>query len=137
VARRRLPRADATPAADGAKPHTVRWRTVFVIAGLVAFSVAWDAPFVFDDHESIVRNPYVGRLWPLSAPPQSAVAGRPVIAMSLAISHAIDGLNPAVFRAWNLAVHITAGLLLFAVLRRTLTITPRSMRSPSAPRSSG
>ena len=101
------------------------------------FSAGLNAPFVFDDHESIVRNPYVGQFWPIDAAPQSAVAGRPAVALSLAISHAMAGLNPAVFRAWNLAVHITAALLLFAVLRRTLTIKPGSTRSPSSPRSSG
>jgi protein O-mannosyl-transferase len=137
VARRRTLRHNATPAVNRPQPHTVRWRTVLVLAGLVAFSAGLNAPFVFDDHESILRNPYVGRFWPIDAPPQSAVAGRPAVAWSLAISHAMAGLNPAVFRAWNLAVHITAALLLFAVLRRTLTIEPGSTRSPSSPRSSG
>ena len=47
-----------------------------------------------------------------------------MVALSLSISHAIAGLSPAVFRAWNLAVHVIAALLLFAVLRRTLTINP-------------
>jgi tetratricopeptide (TPR) repeat protein len=52
---------------------------------------------------------------------QSAVAGRPVVSLSLAVNYALTGLSPAGFRCWNLVVHLLTGLLLFGVVRRTLT----------------
>src|SRR5262249_51804968 len=96
-----------------------------IVAGLAAYSNSLAAPFVFDDHGSIVENAYIRQLWPLgnalSAPVQSAVAGRPVVSLSLAINYALTGLSPAGFRGWNLAVHLLTALLLFGVVRRTLT----------------
>src|SRR5205814_5113750 len=75
-------------------------------------------------HGSIVDNPYIRRLWPLtaalSAPLQSAVAGRPLVSLSLALNYALTGLSPSGYRSWNLGVHILCGLLLFGIIRRTL-----------------
>jgi tetratricopeptide (TPR) repeat protein len=92
---------------------------------VVAYINSFAAPFVFDDHGSIIDNPYIRQLWPLnnalSAPVQSAVAGRPIVSLSLAINYALSGLSPAGFRGWNLAVHLLTGLVLFGVVRRTLT----------------
>jgi hypothetical protein len=64
----------------------------------------------------------------LSAPVQSAVAGRPVVSLSLAINYALSGLSPAGYRGWNLAVHLLAGLVLFGVVRRTLNAPPLAAR---------
>jgi len=103
-----------------------------VIGGAVAYVNSFGAPFVFDDHGSIIDNPYVRRLWPLttalSAPVQSAVAGRPVVSLSLAINYALTGLSPAGFRGWNLAIHLLTGLILFGVVRRTLTAASLASR---------
>jgi tetratricopeptide (TPR) repeat protein len=98
---------------------------LLVVGGLAAYANSFSAPFVFDDHGSIVDNPNLRRLWPLksawSGPVQSAVAGRPVVSLSLAVNYLIaDGLSPSGFRAWNLTVHLLVGLALFGVVRRTL-----------------
>jgi protein O-mannosyl-transferase len=98
---------------------------LLVVGAAAAYVNSFTAPFVFDDHSSLVDNPYIRHLWPLSralsAPVQSAVAGRPVVSLSLAINYAWSGLSPAGYHGWNLAVHLLAGLALFGVVRRTLT----------------
>jgi tetratricopeptide (TPR) repeat protein len=95
-----------------------------VAAGVLCYANSLPAPFVFDDTEAIARNPYIQSLWPVSramrAPVQSAFAGRPVAALSLAVSYAYGGLSPAAFRAWNLGVLIVSALVLFGIVRRTL-----------------
>ena len=70
-----------------------------VAATLVAFSGAVRLPFVFDDHGSIVENPYVTQLaqpfQAMRAPVQSAFAGRPVVSLTLAVNYAMAGLDLA------------------------------------------
>lgn len=112
-----------------ARPKVPLWSLslslLLVVGAAAAYVNSFALPFVFDDHGSVVDNPYIRHLWPLSSalsgPVQSAVAGRPVVSLSLAINYALSGLSPAGYRGWNLAVHLLAGLVLFGVVRRTLT----------------
>ena len=103
---------------------------LLVVAVAMAFATSVATPFFLDDGEAIERNPYLTTLTPLSraltAPPQSAVSGRPLISLSLALNYAAGGLDPAGFHLANLAVHAAATLLLWGLLRRTL-------RSPQLP----
>jgi tetratricopeptide (TPR) repeat protein len=115
------PATDRSPGQPTRVPFT--WHPLaLVVAGLLVYANSLSAPFVFDDTGTIVLNPFLRQLWPLTAawraPVQSAVSGRPVVALSLAISHAMGGLDPATFRAWNIAVLIFSALLLFGILRR-------------------
>lgn len=100
--------------------------SALVAIGLLAFGGAVRLPFVFDDHGSIVENPYITQLaHPLQAmraPVQSAFAGRPVASLTLAANYALGGLDPAAFHVWNIGLHLLCGLLLFAILRRTLAL---------------
>ena len=95
-----------------------------VLAGTLAYANSLNAPFVLDDEDSIVRNPYITSLWPLSraidAPPQSSFSGRPLPSLSLALSYAAGGLSPAAFRAGNIAILIASALVLFGLVRRTI-----------------
>jgi len=98
---------------------------VLVCAGLYAFHNSLNGPFIFDDRFAIRANPTIRHLWPiwdaLSPPGQgSAVGGRPVVNLSLAINYALGGLNVWGYHAANLALHILAGLTLFGIVRRTL-----------------
>ena len=81
-------------------------------------------PFIFDDHNAIVRNSHILSLWPpweaMVTSPQTPVAGRPIVSLSLAINYAISGLHPWSYHAFNLIIHILNGLLLFGIVRRTL-----------------
>ena len=102
---------------------------------------------MFDDEPAIVENTHIRHLTPLSrsmsAPAGTTVSGRPVAALSLALSYALapedarDTLREPLSRApvtdadryrrnlwgyhaFNLLVHIAAALTLFGIVRRTL-----------------
>ncbi len=83
-----------------------------------------DGPFVFDDVTSIADNPAVHSLWPpwrpFQTPPDRTVSGRPVAALTLAINHALGGLNPRGYHLFNVALHLANALLAFSLIRRTL-----------------
>ena len=97
---------------------------LLIAAALAAYHNSFTGPFIFDDYNSITNNPYIRKLWPLadalSWPKLSTVAGRPVVALSLAINYAFGQFNVWGYHAFNLAIHILAGLVLFGVVRRTL-----------------
>lgn len=97
---------------------------VGLAAGVLAYSNSFSCPFFFDDLDSIPENPNIRQLWPLSTPlttpPQTAIAGRPVVSLSLAINYAIGELNVWGYHALNLAVHLLSTLALFGVVWRTL-----------------
>jgi Flp pilus assembly protein TadD len=101
-----------------------------VLLGSLAYLNTFQVPFIYDDHNSITDNPNIQSLWPLSeavsAPPQSTVAGRPVVSLTLAVNHAISGLEPWSYHAVNLLIHLGAGLLMWALIRCTA-------RLPNAP----
>ena len=123
-------RTVSAPAATPAPPDSPR-AVALAAAGLAAATVAayagtFGAPFVFDDIPAIVENPAIRRLWPLNgvlAPAQAGgltVAGRPVVSLSLALNYAIGGGQVWSYHAFNLAVHVCAGLVLFGLVRRSL-----------------
>lgn len=128
------PVRDSEPAAGRAGAW---WpAAAILLAGFIAYHHCLPYPFVFDDEEAIAENPYIYRLWPpqylVSAPPQSAVAGRPLIGLTLAVNYRLGGLNPWGYRLFNLAIHITAAWVLFGIVRRTLTLARLRDRFGSA-----
>ncbi|HVP12872.1 MAG TPA: tetratricopeptide repeat protein [Phycisphaerae bacterium] len=100
-------------------------RLLIILLGVLAYLTSFGGVLLFDDDAAITNNPYVRTLWPLSdsikAPPQSSVAGRPVVSLSLALNYAFGELRPWGYHAFNLTVHLLAGLTLFGVLRHTLS----------------
>ena len=121
---RHLPTTADTPSGRRQWPVVLVWAAVIVAAGIAAYSNSFTGPFIFDGKESILDNPYIRRLWPITeamkAPPQATTSGRPVVCLSLAVNYAISGLDVWSYHGLNLAVHIAAGLLLMGVIRRTL-----------------
>ena len=99
---------------------------LLLVAGLVAYGNSMSGVFTFDDDNSILQNPHICRLWPLSwsmgAPVNSTVAGRPVVSLTLAVNYAISGLKVWSYHVFNLAVHLVAALALFGLVRRTLVM---------------
>ena len=97
---------------------------ILIIAGVVVYLESFSGVLFFDDLSSIPENPHVRQLWPLSraltAPPQTAVAGRPVVSLTLAINYAVGGLDVRGYHVFNLTVHLLSALLLFGIVRRTL-----------------
>lgn len=97
---------------------------MLVAAVALAYANALRAPFVFDDFAAIVENPTI-RDWRdlgavLSPPPNTGVTGRPVVNLTLALNHAVGGLEPRGYHLFNIVAHVGVALLLVAVLRRTL-----------------
>ena len=97
---------------------------IIIAAGLLAYCNSFRGPFIYDDVGSIVANPNIRRLWPIwriaEAWPTETVAGRPVLALSLAVNYQISDLNVWSYHLVNLTIHILAGLVLFGIIRRTL-----------------
>jgi protein O-mannosyl-transferase len=111
------------------------WQTILaigliVLASLIVYSNSFGGAFILDDISSILDNPTIERLWPLStvlSPPSAGetVSGRPLLNLSLALNWIASGKNPQAvwgFHATNLAIHIAVGLLLFGILRRTFLV---------------
>ena len=113
--------AAATPACLGGGPLAA---ALIVLAAVVAFANGLSGPFIIDDKTSIPENPHIRKLWPLSdvlvAPPDSTVARRPVVILTLALNHAVNGLDPRGYHVVNVLLHALNALLLFALVRGTL-----------------
>ena len=101
---------------------------VLVLSALAAYRNSLAVPFVFDDEPSILQNPSITRLWPLSgplSPPQGygfTVSGRPVLNLTLALNYALSGTAVRGYHLTNLLIHVLAGLALLGLVRRTLEL---------------
>lgn len=127
----------ARPPARPATPRrSLAWGVALGIACLaVAVNLpALAGPFLFDDWAGIVENPNLRALRPLAraldAPAGTGADGRPLVALSLALDHALWGLDPRGFRATNLLAHALCALALFAVLRAGLARAGRGSAAP-------
>jgi len=133
--RRKAPTANVAVAMPTCPPMPL-WRTlasaaVIVLLGVVCYRNTLDVPEVLDDSASISENTYIRQLWPITramqAPPQQTTAGRPILALSLAVNYAISGTEMWSYHVFNTAAHVLAGLTLMGIVRRTLH-TPRLAR---------
>lgn len=96
---------------------------VLLLAALAAYHGTFHAPFFFDDEASILTNPSLHSLWSAWSPPSdtgTTVVGRPLLNFSFAVNRAISGTGPWSYHVVNLAIHATAGILVFDLIRRTL-----------------
>lgn len=107
-----------------------------VVATCAAYSDTLRYPFFFDDKVDVLGNRSIRHLWPLGpvflneTQDGTALRGRPVVNLSLAINYATGALDPFHYHVTNLAIHALAGLTLFGVVRRTLG---SPMLAPSRP----
>ena len=118
---------------------------------VLAYANSFDGAFVYDDIPSIVDNPNLRTLWPiteaLGAPDGSTLSGQPVASLSFAINYAFvpaqvraaiaaapdsddaerltrfAGTSRA-FHAGNVLIHVLSALAFYGVLRRTLLEAP-------------
>ncbi|MEN6458361.1 MAG: tetratricopeptide repeat protein [Thermoguttaceae bacterium] len=107
------------------------WATVAV------YSNSFRGPLIFDDKASIADNASIRQIaafWQPLCPPAhgETVTGRPVLNLSLAFNYSISGLGVWSYHATNLAIHLAATLLLFGLVRRTLTLPTMSDALASA-----
>ena len=117
-------------------PNVSRGLAILLVAVVgTVYANSFGGPFLFDDALSIVENPTIRQLWPMTqvlSPPSGqgiTVEGRPLVNLSFAFNYAISGNAPWSYHAVNVAIHALAALMLFGLVRRTL----ESLRTPSAP----
>lgn len=93
----------------------------------VVYTTAIDGPFIYDDVGTVSGNPHIRQLWPLSeamsAPKDNPIAGRPLVALSLAVNYAIGAFSPRGYHVFNILLHIVNCFVLLGVVRRALTLT--------------
>ena len=98
---------------------------LIVLAGLAVYIPAFRVGFYFDDSRSIVDNQAITDLanlkeiwefWPT----------RFLVYLSLAVNYRFSGLNPASYHAFNIAVHLAAGLMVFALLSGLFSLSRRA-----------
>ena len=112
--------AEAGVAHRSQAPALAGWLLPLLLigAGVAAYYNSFAGAFLLDDELRIVNNPQIRRLWP----PWEAMAqsSRPILQVSLALNYAVGGVNLWGYHAFNLGVHILAGLVLFGIVRRML-----------------
>ncbi len=99
---------------------------LIAVAAIAAYANSLAVPFLFDDTPSILQNPtirHLGAIGTVLSPPAqggATTSGRPLLNLSLAANYALSGRQVWSYHAFNLLVHILAGLTLFGLSRRTL-----------------
>jgi protein O-mannosyl-transferase len=102
-----------------------RWPFALVAAAaILTYANALGHPLLFDDAGSIIDNPTIRSVASSirGGPVQGALAGRPIVNISLALNYAAHGVAPWGYHAVNLAVHALCAMLVFALLRRLLRL---------------
>lgn len=93
------------------------WAAALFVLTLGAYVTSFKGVFLLDD--ILVISNGLLRDWSRLDHIFDAVSGRPVVSLSIAIDYAILGPKPFGYHFTNVAVHLTATLLLFGIARRT------------------
>lgn len=92
---------------------------LLILAALCAYANSMTGAYLLDDLAWIANNrdlPTLGQFtW-------SHLDDRWLIAASIELNYRLGGINPIGFHLLNLGIHITAGLVLFGIVRRTLLL---------------
>lgn len=117
------------------RPWLVRLAPLLIGAAVAAvYGNALHGPLLLDDASTVARNVSIRELWPVSRffthDVPGSLRGRPLVSLSFAINLAVGGTDLPGYRLVNILLHALTGLMVFAVLRRTLpsltaTLTPR------------
>ena len=92
-----------------------------VLAALLAYHNSFSVPFMLDDPSAIPDNPTIRHFWSALFPsPDTLTGGRPLLNFTFALNYALNGMEVWSYHAFNLLIHILAGLTLFGIVRRTL-----------------
>lgn len=96
---------------------------VIVLAVSLVYANGLSGPFLPDDERSVVNNPQIRQVSLAAAfdpPPETPVAGRPLVNLSFALNYAAGGLDITGYRVTNVALHALAALVLYGLVWRTL-----------------
>ena len=110
--------------------ESIEWPSLLLVmlAGLAAYWNSFQGIMVFDDRAAIVDQSNIRHLWPLrlvfNVPPDSILAGRPIVTLSLALNYAVGGLGVVGYHAVNLALHILNGWLLLKITTFAFSTSP-------------
>ena len=119
----------ADPEAQDPGPRPYKMALAIAVATAVAYAGSLKGPFVYDDLVWITGNPSIRSLGSLNAlfggPEGSAVHGRPLFNLSLALNYGAGGEAPLGYHLANLLIHVCAALVLFGIARRSLALLPR------------
>ena len=98
----------------------VAFSTLLCILTLWAYRNCYRVPLIFDDLRALVESDRTHSLWPL----QDVWRGtrRPALYVTLAVNYHFGQLQPAGYHLFNVTVHLAAGLVLFALVGRTLQL---------------
>ncbi len=96
-------------------------------ATLLAYANTWHVPFLLDDFPRIVEEPAL-RQWDTIAQ-LVAHSNRPFAMLTFALNYAVHGYEVWGYHALNVAIHIASGLILFGLIRLTLSQLSTSTRS--------
>lgn len=124
----------AVPGRDGAS--MAAWFSLLISCVVVCtWWSSLNATFVLDDQIRIVEEAEsLDSLW--SVGDIVGHSQRPVVRYSLAINHAMGGLNPVGYHAFNFVVHALAAILLFMVVRASSDLLRRRGAISIGPRAS-
>lgn len=104
-----------------------RTHAVLLVAlALATYATGIVGEFVLDDRLIILTGSGIGDLWSFEDYPN-----RPVLLFTLSLNYALSGPEPAAFRLTNILIHACAALVLYGVVRRTLSL-PRMGEVPPA-----
>jgi protein O-mannosyl-transferase len=93
---------------------------ILIAAGIGAYFNSFGGVFLFDDETWILNASEIRQIWPFPGWPTPGP--RSLVTWSLALNHATSGLTPWDYHAFNLVVHLLAGLCLYALVLGTLTL---------------
>lgn len=95
------------------------WALGLAVAAVLCYLNSLDTPFLLDDPINIAKNPVIQR--PLS-PARLLLDPRAAITISLRLNYVSGALAVAGYHALNIAAHVVAGWLLFALAFVTLRL---------------
>ncbi len=131
--------ASSTSLVHSLRDNRLPWLFSIFIAILlvVSYSNSLKTPFIYDDIPSILENPTIQSLWPLSSsmwgPKDTPTAGRPVVNFSLAINYGFGGTDVFGYHLTNLAIHIVNAILLGKWLSLVLAAVTKKVNQPLLP----
>jgi tetratricopeptide (TPR) repeat protein len=91
-----------------------------VAAGTLAYLNSFTGVFLLDDQHAVVDNALLRRAF--GSWREVLALPRPIVTFSLAANYALGGTDVRGYHAFNLAVHLCAGLVLYGLVRRTLLL---------------